>query len=113
MNQRENEAGMNLVPGAASSAASCGIVVSPSAATAVDQEGTKVIKLGVTPAARGPGRQTAGGAIRRQEPPHERHGYLEMPGRRTTGVTRLDKASHPLTQIQRVGLGHRSSPSQE
>jgi hypothetical protein len=26
------------------------------------------------------------------------------------GMARLDKARHPAAQIQRVGLGHRSSP---
>ncbi len=68
------------------------------------------IKLGVAPTALRLGGQTAGGSVRRHQPDHEGDRHVIMPGGLLAGMARLDKACHPAPQIQRVGLGHRSSP---
>jgi len=68
------------------------------------------VEFGVAPAALRLGRQAAGGSVRRHQPHHEGDGHVKVPGRGMAGVPRLDKARHPAAQIQRVGLGHRSSP---
>jgi hypothetical protein len=71
------------------------------------------IQFGVAPATLWLGGKAAGGLIGCHEPDHERHGHLEMPGGGMTGMAGFHKPIHPFAQIERVGLGHRSSPPQD
>jgi hypothetical protein len=68
------------------------------------------VELGVAPTALGFGRQAAGGPVGRHQPDHEGDRDLEVAGGLMAGVPRLDKARYPAAQVQRIGLGHRSSP---
>jgi hypothetical protein len=76
----------------------------------LEQELARWVELGVAPAALRLGSQAAGGSVCRHQPHHEGDRDLEVAGGRVTGMARLDKARHPAAQVQRIGLGHRSSP---
>ncbi len=75
-----------------------------------EQERAMRVELGGAPPALWLGGQAAGGPIGCHQPHHKSDRHLKMARSFMAGMPRLDKARHPAPQIQRGGLGHRSSP---